>query len=278
MKKISAAFDGLKFSQTTLEYAISLSAKSQALLSGIFLSDLFYHSFNLYDMLGSQGISQTKLKHLMEKDEGARAKAVHLFKKSCKKAQVSYTVHLDDRFAIDDLLQESIYSDLLLIGAGETMSRYMADTPAPFVRELLAGAACPILVLPPAYHEIERIAVLYDGHPSSVFAIKMLNYLLPEFSGLPVEIVYAGSPDSSGELPGDVLFKEFIKCHYPAAVYTCLAGDANNALTAHLQKTSPGTLVVMGAYNRGAVSRMFKASMADKLIRSVNAPVFIAHN
>lgn len=278
MKKISAAFDGLKFSKGTLEYAVNLSAQSHALLSGVFLGDILYHSFNLYEMLGSQGISQTKVKHLMEKDEATRAEAVQSFKKSCKKAQVNYTIHLDDCFAIDDLLKESIYSDLVLIGANEAMNRFPADAPAPFVREVLAGTSCPVLVLPQTYHEIGRVVILYDGHPSSVFAVKMFNYLMPFLRGLPTEIVYVSETTSPVSLPDDVLIKEFIRCHYPDAIYTLLTGEKVEVLTAHLQKTSPGTLVVMGAYNRGAISRIFKPSMADKLISVAGTPVFIAHH
>ncbi|MGN6394412.1 MAG: universal stress protein [Mucilaginibacter sp.] len=278
MKKISAAFDGLKFSEATLEYATNLSAQSHALLSGVFLTDILYHSFNLYDMIGSQGISKTKLNRLMEKDEATREQAVKLFKKSCKTAGISNTVHLDDQFAIDDLLKESIYSDLVIIGAAEAMSRYQTHTPTPFVRELLADASCPVLVVPQAYYAIERVVVLYDGHPSSVFAVKMFNYLMPFLRNLSTEIVYAAGPVSPGSLPDDVLIKEFIRCHYPEAIYTTLTGETEQALIMHLQKTSPNTLVVMGAYNRGAVSRMFKSSMADKLIGVLNTPVFIAHH
>ena len=60
MKKISAIFDGLKFSTSTLEYAIQLAAQSKALLSGVFLEDFTYHSYKLFDMVGSQGVSKEK--------------------------------------------------------------------------------------------------------------------------------------------------------------------------------------------------------------------------
>jgi len=52
MKKISAAFDGLKFSSATMAYAIEAAIKSKAVLSGVFLDDFLYHSYNLYDMVG----------------------------------------------------------------------------------------------------------------------------------------------------------------------------------------------------------------------------------
>ncbi|MCC8425514.1 universal stress protein [Mucilaginibacter sp. UR6-11] len=279
MKKISAAFDGLKFSKATLDYAIDLVTQSQAMLTGVFLEDFLYHSFNLYDMIGSQGISSTKLKHLVEKDKATRQQAVESFKQSCEHAGIDYTIHQDDRFAIDDLLKESIYSDLVLIGAQETLSHFPAEKPTPFVKELLAGTPCPVMVLPRTYHAIERVVILYDGHPSSVFAIKMFNYLMPFLRKLPTEIVFVSEDTSLKKLPDDQLIKEFIRCHYPDAAYTLLAGEPEQTLATYLKKLSPNVMVVMGAYNRGAVSRMFKTSMADKLISAVeDVPVFIAHH
>jgi hypothetical protein len=278
MKKISAAFDGLKFSKATLDYAGYLAAKSQALLTGVFLEDFLYHSFNLYDMIGSQGISQAKLKHLIANDKATRQQAIDLFKQYCKKENISYVVHQDESFAINDLLKESIYSDLLLISAAETLNHFQQDKPTPFIKELLAGTQSPVLIVPSAYHSIERIVVLYDGHPSSVFAIKMFNYLFPWLSKLPVEVVFASEEQASAELPDDELIKEFIACHYSRVNYTLLSGEPEKALIGHIQKIPPTSIVIMGAYSRGAVSRMFNSSMANKLMEVLDVPLFIAHN
>ena len=38
------------------------------------------------------------------------------------------------------------------------------------------------------------------------------------------------------------------------------------------------SLVVLGAYQRGMVSRWFRASMADVLMRDLKLPLFIAHS
>jgi len=278
MKKISAAFDGLKFSKSTLDYAGYLATQSQALLTGIFLEDFLYHSFNLYDMIGSQGISQAKLKHLMAKDKATRRQAIDLFEQYCKKENISYAVHQDESFAIDDLLKESIYSDLLLINAAETLNHFQQDIPTPFIKNLLANTQSPVLVVPSAYHSIERIVVLYDGHPSSVFAIKMFNYLFPWLSKLPVEVVFASQEEGSAELPDGELIKEFMACHYPQVTYTLLSGEPEKALIGHIQKTPSTSIVIMGAYSRGAVSRMFNNSMANKLMEILDVPMFIAHS
>ncbi|GAB3915911.1 universal stress protein [Mucilaginibacter boryungensis] len=277
MKKISAAFDGLKFSKATLDYAIDLTKHSQAILTGVFLEDFLYHSFNLYDMVGSEGISSTKLKRLMDKDKVKRQDAVQLFKKACSEKKVNYIVHQDESFAINDLLKESIYGDLVLIGAQETMNHFQQDKPTPFVKDLLASSQCPVLVVPGIYRPIDRVTLLYDGRPSSVYAIKMFNYLFPWLSKTPVEVVFAQDDDKSTKLPDELLFKELIACYYPQVNYKILKGEPEKALLSHLQNLSSNNVVVMGAYSRGTVSRMFSASMANRLMEALDVPMFIAH-
>ena len=72
--------------------------------------------------------------------------------------------------------------------------------------------------------------------------------------------------------------KEFMKRHYPGASYTILKGMAEEAIVKKLKEQDENTLVVLGAYRRGAISRWFRESMADVLMKEVRLPLFIAHN
>ena len=51
MNKIIAAFDGLRFSESTRDYAVSLAKANGTQLEGLFLEDRTYHSYNLYDLI-----------------------------------------------------------------------------------------------------------------------------------------------------------------------------------------------------------------------------------
>lgn len=277
MKKIIAAFDGLKFSAATLDYAIEIAVQGKSIVTGVFLEDFLYHSFNLFDMVGSQGVSQAKLNRLIKKDQETRQKAVALFEKACSKRSVTYLVHQDKSFAITDLLKESIYADLTILAATETLNHFEQAKPTPFVRELLAGAQSPVLVVPTTHRPIEKVVMLYDGHPSSVFALKMFTYLFPWTVKYPIEIVYA-SEKKLALLPESNLVGEYARCHFDDPVITGLTGEPEEALVRHLKQVSPGTVVIMGAYSRGAVSRMFNSSMANRLLEALDLPLFIAHN
>jgi hypothetical protein len=49
---------------------------SGGMLVGVFLDDFTYHSYKLYDMVGSEGASVEKLTKLMEKDAETRKQSV----------------------------------------------------------------------------------------------------------------------------------------------------------------------------------------------------------
>ncbi|MCO5950199.1 universal stress protein [Mucilaginibacter flavidus] len=277
MKKISAAFDGLKFSEGTLNYAIKLAENSKALLSGVFLESFLYHSYGIYDVVGSQGVSEAKMKRLRENDEETRRISSVVFESACKKAGIPYAIHHDKNFALQELLKESIYSDLVLIGADENMSHYNEKAPTDFIRNFLAETQSPVLIVPRQYHEIEKVVLLYDGKPSSVHAIKMFNYMLPWMCNKETEIISVTDPKEARQLPDENLVSEFIKCHYPKAVYTLLQGDPEGEILDYLKNIPQNVLVVLGAYQRGNVSRWFKTSMADLLLKNTGRPLFIAH-
>lgn len=278
MKKISAAFDGLKFSTSTLEYAINFAAHSKALLSGVFLDDFTYHGYKLFDMIGSEGVSEQKMKQLMDGDKATRQKAADSFQYACIKEHINYVMHHDESFAVQELLKESIYSDLLLLNREETFTHFPQDRPSQFVKDLLADVQCPVLLVPKEYKEIKKIVLLYDGKPSSVFAIKMFDYMFPWLRSLETEVVSVVDPTVYAGLQDNELIQEFINCHFPEAKYTLLHGNAEEKIVEYLHKEEQSTLAVLGAYRRSSVSMWFKTSMADILMKKLDIPLFVAHN
>jgi hypothetical protein len=56
MKKIIAAFNGLRFSNSTMEYAIFLAQQSNASLSGIFFSEHTLLGYALYETVIKQSL------------------------------------------------------------------------------------------------------------------------------------------------------------------------------------------------------------------------------
>ena len=115
MKKIIAAFDGLKYSESTRDYAIYLAKQTNTHLVGGFMDDPTYNSYNIYELTVKEHVSEDQLKNFEAKDKATRYAAAENFEKACQQSGLEYSVHHDRKIAIQDLKHESIYTDLLII-------------------------------------------------------------------------------------------------------------------------------------------------------------------
>ncbi|MES1213933.1 MAG: universal stress protein [Bacteroidota bacterium] len=278
MKKIIVAFDSLKFSETAMNYAIHYAKLINAHLVGVFLDDSAYTSYKIYDLVTTEGSSVKKMHEYDEQDKATRARSATTFENACRIAGLNHSIHHDRNVAIQELLHESIYADLVIISRKETLTHYEEDIPTTFVREFLTDVQCPVIIVPEKYAPVEKLIILYDGEPSSVHAVKMYNYIftIPEYNT--TEVVYVKSIDDTSHMADNRLMKEFMKKHFPATLYKVLKGFPEQEIVAYLKEQKKNSMIVLGAYRRGRVSRWFRPSMADILMKEINAPLFIAHN
>ena len=278
MKKIIAAIDGLKYSESTVQYAIKLARQNDAHLVGVLMDDFTYHSYKIYELVGDQGVVAERMSRFEKNDQELREQSATKFKEACAAAGINFSLHRDRNIAIRELIHESIFADLLIIDSKETLTHYEENKPTRFIRDLLGQAQCPVLVVPQQYEPLEKIVLLYDGEPSSVTAIRSFSYLLPSLKKLETEVISVTSPKQSLHVPDNRLMKEFMKRHFPNAGYAVLQGIPELEILRHLKAQDKSTLVVLGAYGRGMVSRWMRASMADKLMQELKMPLFITHS
>jgi hypothetical protein len=135
-----------------------------------------------------------------------------------------------------------------------------------------------VLLTPDRFEEIKKIVFLFDGHYTSVYALKMFNYLLPSFKNLPIEIIAVKNMGADWHIPENNLTKEYIKRHFKHCTYTVLKGIPEVEIVKHLSMERLPFLSVLGAYRRSMLSRWFRSSMADALVENFEHPLFIAHN
>jgi len=277
MKKIIAAFDGLRFSESTLEYAIYLAKQYNAHVTGVFLHESTKFGYTLYETMVSQSSTGRNIVNEIDKTDAETLHEVTgIFESRCQAAGVPYTVHRDRKNAVKELVHESIFADLMLIDAWETFSYIDVQLPGWFIRNILHEAQCPVMVVPKKFNPLTKIVFLYDGTPSSMHAIKMFSYILPATREIPTELLCAKHAESSLHLPDNTLLKEWMKRHFPHTEYKVLKGNEKE-LVALLAHEAPGVLVVAGAYHRSHLSMWFRQSLANLLMRETTAPVFIAH-
>jgi len=279
MKKIIVALDGLKYSRGSSSYAIYLAKQMSAHLVGIFLDDFTYHSYKVYDLIhDDEPVSEEEVERCEEDDAQRRKESVEEFKSACREEGIEYSVHHDRNIAIRELLHESIYADLMVIDSKETLTHYEENRPTRFISNLLPHIECPVIVAPSSSTPIRKLVLLYDGDPSSVYAIKMFSCLFSTMEDLETEVITVKTNDHHSRTPDNRLMREFMRRHYPNAQYTILKGYPDIEVTNYLKHKHQGEIVILGAYRRGLVSRWFRPSMADTLMQELTCPLFIAHN
>ena len=279
MKKFLVVFDGYKMSESSMHYAIQLTQAENAHLVGVFLDEIMYRTYSVYDVMTNNKDYQKKIDALDASDQEKRDDSVRKFQEACESAKIKFSIHRDRNIALQELKHESIFADLVIINEYEAFSGVTQPAPTGFIKELLGDVQCPVLITPAAFRKIDRIVLLYDGKPNSLYAIKIFSYLLDTMTQLPAEVLMVKEKKVPGShLPDNKLVKEFIKRHFPKAAYTVLKGDAEQEITKHLRSCPANVLVVLGAYRRSDLSRWFKTSMADVLMQSLDTPLFIAHN
>jgi hypothetical protein len=229
-------------------------------------------------VLASNKNAEEMLARLDAKDKEKRDEAVRQFELVCSQSGIEYTFHRNEGIAIQELKQESIFADLIVINDSETFNRFSENPPTRFIKELLADVQCPVLIVPNEFKPIEKITLLYDGGPSSVFAIKMFSYLFGNLPDVPVLEFTVKDQMQGSHLPNNKLMREFIKRHFPKAKYIVEKGKAEEQVPDHLRHHKGNELVVLGAYRRSEISRWFKISMADILMKELDIPLFVAHN
>lgn len=279
MKKYLAVFDSYKFSKSTLDYAIQLAQLTNAQLTGVFLDEFIYYSYDWNKIYKTSENPELTIKELELKDKQKRDNAVKFFQQVCSKAKIHFNIHRGKKIAIQELKYESMFADLIIINKYETFTRLKQKPPTRFIKDLLNGAQCPVLVVPGTFISLDKIIILYDGKPSSLHAFKMFSYLLECMKQLPVEIFTVNDYlKANSRLPDNKLMRELIKRHYPGAKITVVDGSAEEEIVGYLRNHKENELVVLGAYQRSEISRFFKISMADTLMKELNIPLFITHS
>jgi nucleotide-binding universal stress UspA family protein len=276
MKKIIAAFDGLKLSTGTMDYAIHIAKSYNAHLVGIFLDDYTYSGYGYGELL-ARAEEKNIMQLLDEADRLKRKAAADRFTTQCREAAINFSVHHDRKIAMKELLHESIYADLLIIDRKESFGNGEELQPTGFIHDLLADVHCPVLLVPGKFIPPVKNIILYDGSPSSVYAIKAFDYVMQPFKHLETEVVSVKATASSLHVPDNTLMKEFMKRHFPKAVFTVLKGSAEETIVTFLLQQKEEVMVILGAYQRNRVSRWFKPSMADMLVQQTKLPLFVAH-
>jgi len=201
-------------------------------------------------------------------------KNMQLFKETCTRHNVSSSIHYLKGIAVDEIIKESRFADLIIIDGGTSFNTENMDgIPSNFVKTLLARAECPVIISPFKFDEVNEIIFTYDGSNSSVFAIKQFTYLFPQLDETKITLIQI-APGEVNELTENDKLKRWLMMHYNAVHFEILHGAADEELFKKLV-AKRNKFLVMGAYGR---RMLLDHSTADLVLKTIDIPVFIAHH
>lgn len=201
---------------------------------------------------------------------------IHRFREACLCRETLSLIHRDRGVPLSEVVAESRFADLIIVDAETAFSRKDAVVPGRFAKEVLRNAECPVLIAPYSCGEIDEIIFAYDGSPSSVYAIRQFAHLFPDLRNRPVKVISIRY-DEELAIEEQFKMKEWLRAHFDDLHFEVRnAGGVSDQLFAYLIEKK-NAIVVMGAYGRNEVSNFFRPSHANLLLKTVNLPIFIAH-
>lgn len=201
-------------------------------------------------------------------------KGIELLKKCGEENGVSMQIKYAVGDPLQQMVEESMFADLIIVHAGLTFAAGDTFVPSEFVMNVLPHAKCPVIVMPENMQEIKELFFTYNGKYSSVYSIRQFSYIFPQLKDLPVTILT--SPEDDEVIPYKENLKQLLKKHYSDVTFKILNGDVENALIIELM-SKKNAVVTFGAFGRSKLSRFLRRSNADSVLQVINLPIFITH-
>lgn len=270
MKKILVELNGTDYPVQVVEYGVKLAQKDGSLLQAVVLAPLsalavpaYYFPHDL-GLAGAEGAPEGS----GESDATIIEANLGLFKEDCREAMVPCSVG-PVGLTPEDLVDETAFADLVLSVTGVNRGAYSLE-------ELLSDAHCPVMLVPRGAELPTRAVLCYDESVSSLYAIKQYAYLLPECRHLPTTLLTINPKGDNGNAKAGKI-RQWLPHHFPQLQIEHLHGNLQKELTAFIGPEARSTVVVMGAYGRNALSRLFHRSLSHVVMEGTGATLFVVH-
>lgn len=276
MKKIILIFNGSS-SANLLNFGCYIAGLTRARLIGIFPEEIEYDGApgNIKSMVAStDGLMDIDIS--VDNHSERIAADIRHFQEMCERKGIHASVHTDSRFSISELVEESWFSDLIILDATPPEGLLTAFVHERLVKELIAFVECPVIVAPASFEEIEEVVFWYNGSASAAFAMKQFTYLLtvPEYIKATIAVT---EKEELADAYDKRYIMEWLSRYYEYGDVVVLKEHPEKALFDYLLRKKK-VMVVTGAHGRAALYRFFQHSQLDLQLNTLPFPLFITHH
>lgn len=276
MTKILYVTDALDLHTENLEFAAYICGLAKSKLIAVFLENTESETRSdsmIRTAAGNAGLNVTE--ETISLKQHTCDTNIQRFRAACDNRGIDGIVFRDCGQPLAEVILESRYADLILLNVTTSFSASNESIPTDFVKEVMSHAECPVILLPSGFDGVSELVFTFDGKPSSIHAIKQFTYLFPQLNELKTVVVSVNPEQVSPE--EWYKFREWMHLHYKYPDFLSTEGNVKMGLV-ELLFNRERAIVVMGAYGRSTMSNVFFPSHANRVIKVISQPVFIAHN
>lgn len=176
--------DGSANAEKLLDYSAKIFSSKQDHFQGAFVEGIVGKNinqvFNYATDLSAQFTRSEIIEKILHSNLRNSSAFISRFVNKCDELSLKTSVYLSKLEVNEDLVNESLYSDLFLIGK-DIFKRLDLDKASLEAIEFVAkNAKCPILLISCEQPSFQNIVLIYDGSNRSFKAIKLFTYLMGE--------------------------------------------------------------------------------------------------
>jgi len=278
IKSILVALDESPSSDSAKKLAVHLAKLYKASLSGIGILDEPWIAAPEAIPLGGAAFKVELDEQLLSTAKRHVTKLEKAFVDFCKTQGTSCSIIDTTGVPSYEIEHFLIEHDILIIGKDATFHLQFPETTSVSVKQLLKDNPRPIIATGPhlPHQESANVLVAFDGTFASSRALHMA-ILMGIFQGKTVHIASVSENEEEAldyvNIAAKLCHNHGINTHlHPLAT----SDKPAKALLNLIEGVTPSLLVV-GAYGRGGLSRFFQGSCVEELLKSTDVPVFIFH-
>lgn len=172
---------------------------------------------------------------------------------------------------VETIIEREVFSDMVIIGKRGAQANFAKGHLGSKVERVVRQSEKPVLVATRVFKEPQRIAIAFDGGPSSRKALEYVS-TSPLFGGLEIDIVLVGPYTDKNAGHIDWAQSQFTGRIGVKAIQR--EGSPDSVLQ-QIAKERAIDLFVMGAYGHSPLRNMLVGSTTTQMIRSGQMSVLL---
>lgn len=288
IKNILVPQDGSAHSRAALEYALWLSSRFEACLTGLYVVDVVsLEGPFIHDVSASMGFEpflnfSARMREVLEGkgreilssfDESCRASGV-----KCSGSRVSFGI------VTNEICETAKLSDLVVMGRHGVNEEFEHGLLGAVTEGVIRKSPKPVLITPREFKEPRNPLLAYDGsanaakalHSAAEWSVALklpLTVICVKKEGAEGRVAKGGKEGAQGGAKMEDA-KNYLKPYGIAASFVELAGDPGGAIVEYSREHSHD-LVFMGVTRHSRIVEMVLGSTTERLIRSLPVPFLL---